>query len=96
MNGELRDLDARELMEKVKARRCSLFTERTNKSDIYYISIHSEKLFAKLDENTKYYIDIVREDINGNQERITTYKDHSNLTDEEVIRKLNAFVNYTC
>ena len=96
MNGTLKELDVRELMRKVKERRCSIFTERTNKNDTYIISIHYEELFGEVNDETKYYIDIVKEDVMGDQSRITAYADHSNLTDKEVIKKLEAFINWVC
>lgn len=96
-NGLLKDLNAKELMKKVQMRGESLFTEREWKNDVYIISIHFEELFGTVDENTEYYIDIVKENgMTGDQERITTYKDHSHLTAKEVIKKLEGFIDYVC
>lgn len=94
INGLLKDLNANELMNKVKERGEALHTIRLapdNKE--YIISIHFEDWFGEINENTEYYIDCVTEDLNGNQERITTYNEHSHLKDYQVIEKINELIN---
>lgn len=95
-NGQLIDLNAQELMDKVIERKSSVFTERANEDYLYFISIHFEEIFGVLDENTEYYIDIVREDLKGNQERVTNYREHSHLKADQVVKKINAFRDYVC
>lgn len=96
-NGTLKELNPKELMKKVQTRGESLFTEREWKGDIYIITIHFEELFGTVEEDTEYYIDIIKEDaIDGYQSRLSTYKDHSHLTAEQVINKLEGFINYVC
>lgn len=95
-NGQLIDLDARELMDKVLKEGHSLFTERANGDYLYFISIHFEDIIGVIDEDTEFFIDIVREDLAGNQERVTNYQEHSHLKEDEVVKKLEGFINYVC
>ena len=89
LNGKLIDFNPKTLMENVKANHQSLYVEVSNDDIVYYISIHFEGIFGTIDRNTKYWVDIVSEDSEGNQERVTTYKDWSNLSELETTQKLN-------
>lgn len=91
MNGTLKEFDALDLMNKVMERRESLFTDRTHNGITYYISIHFEDLIGTVTPETKYYIDIVSEDKNRHQERLTTYEEYGDLKNWEVVSKLNEF-----
>lgn len=90
-NGLLKDFDAIDLMNKVKTRGESLFTSREHGDMIYDISIHFEDIIGVISNDTEYYIDIVSEDKDGHQERLTTYKEHSHLKDYQVVGKLFEF-----
>lgn len=66
-NGELKDFDPQDLMNKVKDRKTSLFTAREFNNKLYDISIHPHGSVEKPDD---IWVDIVVEDEQGNQERI--------------------------
>ena len=70
-NGELKDFDPQELMDKVKARQMSLFTLREFNNKLYDISIHPH---GRVDEPEDIWVDVVEEDANGNQERVLLQK----------------------
>lgn len=95
-NGMLRDLRGEELMAKVKERGESLFTEREHGALFYNISVHFEQIIGVIDENTEYWIDIVSEDIDGNQKRLSDYENYSHLKYDQAIAKINEFVEKTC
>ena len=96
LNGQLEDFNPQRFMEKIKARKTSLFSELGYEDMTYSISVHFEELFGTIDENTEYFIDIVEEDPKGNQRRLTTYQAHSHLKDYEVVEKLEGFKRYIC
>ena len=66
-NGELKDFDPQDLMNKVKDRRTSLFTAREFNNKLYDISIHPH---GSIEQPSDIWVDIVVEDEQGNQERI--------------------------
>lgn len=83
-NGDLRDFDPEDLMEKVKKRQMSLFSSREFGDKLYDISIHPH---GRVDNPTDIWVDIVSEDLDGNQERIflkkfLTYDDAINAMNE--------------
>ena len=96
INGELKDANFFRLMQNVKNRCESLHVVVKHENLVYFISIHFEDIFGVLDEDTEYYIDIVAEDEEGRQSRITTYFAHSHLKDYEVVAKLEGFKHFIC
>lgn len=96
LNGQLKSLKGSLLMNQVKERLESIFTEREHDGITYIISIHFEELFGVLDDDTRFYVDIVSEDQNGHQERISKYEDSSNLRSEQVEAYINGFVENIC
>lgn len=83
-NGSLRDFDPADLMDKVKKRQMSLFSSREFGDKLYDISIHPH---GRVDDPTDIWVDIVSEDLDGNQERIflkkfLTYDDAINAMNE--------------
>ena len=66
-NGELKDFDPQDLMNKVKDRKTSLFTAREFNNKLYDISIHPH---GSVEQPDDIWVDIVVEDEQGNQERI--------------------------
>ena len=96
LNGQLKDLKGSLLMNQVKERLESIFTEREHDGITYIISIHFEELFGVLDNDTRYYVDIVSEDKDGHQERLSKYEDSSNLLDQQVEAYINGFVEDIC
>lgn len=66
-NGELKDFDPQDLMNKVKDRKTSLFTAREFNARLYDISIHPH---GSVEQPDDIWVDIVAEDEQGNQERI--------------------------
>lgn len=66
-NGELKDFDPQDLMNKVKDRKTSLFTAREFNNKLYDISIHPH---GSIEQPSDIWVDIVVEDENGDQERI--------------------------
>lgn len=83
-NGDLRDFDPADLMDKVKKRQMSLFSSREFGNKLYDISIHPH---GRVDDPTDIWVDIVSEDLDGNQERIflkkfLTYDDAINAMNE--------------
>lgn len=95
LNGKLADFDPKELMEKVKANGSSLFTERECGEMVYDISIHFQELFGVVSDDTKYWFDIIAEDANGDQQRLTSYEESTDLSESEVVSKLAAFKEKT-
>lgn len=89
LNGELKDFNPKMLMDSVKKNGQSLYVEVSHEDKAYYISIHFEGIFGNITDDTRYWVDIVSEDNEGNQERITGYKDWSGLTDQQVVAQLN-------
>ena len=76
-NGQLSDFNPQNLMDKVADEGFSLHTIRENGDDVYFISIHYVEFAGpkgKLNPNEKYWVDVVKEDKDGNQERIFTKK----------------------
>ena len=96
LNGQLKDLKGSLLMNQVKERLESIFTEREHDGITYIISIHFEELIGVLNSDTRFYVDIVSEDKDGHQERISKYKDSSNLLDQQVEAYINQFVEDIC
>lgn len=100
INGLLEKWEPKELMEKVKNSGYSMHTVQLGKDNKeYIISIHYEEWISSKgseDPNTKYYFDIVSEDIDGHQERLTTYDESANLLDYQVVEKLNHFKEVNC
>lgn len=93
-NGSLKDFDPQDLMDKVATKGISMNTDRDYNNIRYYISIHYEDWFGEPGINNPdelYYVDIVSEDENKHQERLTTYNEWSNLKAPEVVSKLNAW-----
>lgn len=83
-NGDLRDFDPADLMDKVKKRQMSLFSSREFGNKLYDISIHPH---GRVDDLKDVWVDIVSEDLDGNQERIflkkfLTYDDAINAMNE--------------
>ena len=83
-NGDLRDFDPADLMDKVKKRQMSLFSSREFGNKLYDISIHPH---GRVDDLKDIWVDIVSEDLDGNQERIflkkfLTYDDAINAMNE--------------
>lgn len=83
-NGDLRDFDPADLMDKVKKRQMSLFSSREFGDKLYDISIHPH---GRVDDLKDVWVDIVSEDLDGNQERIflkkfLTYDDAINAMNE--------------
>lgn len=83
-NGSLRDFDPADLMDKVKKRQMSLFSSREFGDKLYDISIHPH---GRVDDLKDVWVDIVSEDLDGNQERIflkkfLTYDDAINAMNE--------------
>lgn len=90
-NGTLEELNARELMEKVYERQTGLNTVREFNGKEYTIFIHGHKFIMALDGTETWDIDIIVEDENGEQRRLTT-RDMRDLSKEECIAKLEATV----
>lgn len=82
-NGDLRDFDPEDLMEKVKKRQMSLFTRREFGDKVYDISIHPH---GRVDKPTDIWVDIISEDEQENQDRVFLKKF---LTYEEAINAMN-------
>lgn len=83
-NGSLKDFDPADLMDKVKKRQMSLFSSREFGDKLYDISIHPH---GRVDDLKDVWVDIVSEDLDGNQERIflkkfLTYDDAINAMNE--------------
>lgn len=89
VNGNLVDYDFKQLMNNVKERGQSLFVELDHNDKRYYVSIHFEELFGVINPKTKYWIDVVEEDEDGNQKCISNDYLHSNLFDCDVVVMLN-------
>jgi hypothetical protein len=92
-NGTLAEFDPQDLMDKVKSRLEAINTIRTNGNNLYMISIHPHRMFARLSPETEYDIYIVEEDADGNQRYVSTYDEFSKLLDTEVVDKLNEWKN---
>lgn len=93
-NGSLADFDPQDLMNKVATKGISMNTDRDYNNIRYFISIHYDEIFGEPGINNPdelYYVDIVSEDENKHQERLTTYDEWSNLKAPEVVDKLNAW-----
>jgi len=95
LNGKLADANFYKLMDHVKQRCESLFIEVSHLDMVYCISIHAAP-FAVIDDDTEWWFDIVSEDANGNQQRLTTFRASNNLKDYEVVQKLNGFKQFIC
>lgn len=83
-NGTLEEFDPADLMEKVKRRQMSLFSSREFGNKLYDISIHPH---GRVDDLEDVWVDIVSEDLDGNQERVflkkfLTYDDAINAMNE--------------
>lgn len=88
-NGSLKDFDPFDLMNKVATTGKSLHTDREYGDYVYTIFIQYKNLFGGRGADNSdelYHIDIIREDENGEQERLVM---KMNLTAKDVVKYLN-------
>ena len=93
-NGKLSDFRVEDLMKKVQESGKSMNTIRVDGDDTYFISIHYKDFFGPRgidDPDTEYYIDIVKEDHNGNQKRLYIM-DNTYDTADGIVRCYNRWI----
>lgn len=91
INGTLEDFEPRLLMDKVIKTGHSLHSNRIHNDMLYSFAVFFEAIIGPVDENTKYWFDLVSEDRDGNQERLVKYDLDTHLSADEAVERMNSY-----